>query len=300
MNFRGVYTALITPFKSNGSLDEEGFSKLLKLQLDGGCHGIVVLGTTGEASTLTPEEKKKIIQMARNAIPPSIKLLVGTGSNCTKTTIEDTLQAEKEGADAALVIAPYCNKPTQEGLFLHYQAIAHASKLPLLVYNICSRTGVNIQTATLRKLALMPSIMGVKEASGTLQQMMEVIEMASVERPDFSILSGDDNLTLPLIALGGHGVISVLSNLVPEMIVELYQLSLAESWVQARELHYRLLPLFRGAFIETNPSPIKALMHFKGLPSGPCRLPLSGLTPESEKHLRHLYETFKFPLFAHF
>lgn len=293
---KGVYTAIITPFKSNGSYDEEGFQELLEKQVEAGVQGVVVLGTTGESPTITCEEKKRIIQFARKQLNSSIKLIVGTGTNSTATTIEDTLLAENLGADGALVVAPYYNKPTQEGLYFHYKAITEATKLPLIIYNIAGRTGVNIQTSTLKRLFNYPSIVGVKEASGNILQMMDVIEMRDQERPEFKVLSGDDNLTLPLMAVGGDGVISVVSNLVPELIVKLYALCAKGNFDEARQLHYQLLPLFKGAFIETNPIPIKTLMHFSGLPSGPCRLPLSPPLPENEKHLRHLYETIKLAL----
>lgn len=298
MNFQGVHTAIITPFKSNGSYDEEGFKDLLHKQIEAGVQGIVVLGTTGEKPTLTHEEKKRIIQFARKQINSSIKLIVGTGTNSTLTTIEDTLFAEELGADGALVVAPYYNKPTQEGLYFHYKAITEATKLPLIIYNIAGRTGVNIQTSTIKRLFNYPSIVGVKEASGNLLQMMDVIEMRDHERPDFKVLSGDDNLTLPLIAAGGDGVVSVISNLVPELIVKLYSLCSKGDFEEARKLHYQLQPLFKGAFIETNPIPIKTLMHFSGLASGPCRLPLCPPLPENEKSLRHLYETIKLSLMS--
>ena len=298
MSFQGVHTAIITPFKSNGSYDEGGFKELLEKQIDACVQGIVVLGTTGESPTLTGDEKKRIVQFARKNIPSSIQLIVGTGTNSTTSTIENTRLAEEWGADGALVVAPYYNKPMQEGLFLHYKTLTESTKLPIIIYNITGRTGVNIQTSTLKRLVNLPTIVGVKEASGNIAQMMEVIEMRDHERPDFKVLSGDDNLTLPLMAIGGDGIISVVSNLIPELIAKLYRHCVNENWEEARQLHYQLLPLFKGAFIETNPIPIKTLMHFSGLPSGPCRLPLSPPLPENEKSLRHLYETIKLSLMS--
>lgn len=295
----GVYTAIITPFHSDGSLDQEGLEKLLEKQVKAQVQGIVVLGTTGEAPTLTQQEKLKIIQIARNVIKSPIQLVVGTGSYATATTIEETKKAQDLGADAALVVTPYYNRPTQEGLYLHYKALTGSCSLPIIIYNIAGRTGQNLQTVTLKRLAEIPSIVAVKEASGQIPQMMEVIETVTHERPDFKVLSGDDNLTLPLMALGGHGVISVVSNLIPELMCDLYQACIRNEWMLARQLHYQLLPLFRGAFIETNPIPIKALLHFENLPSGPCRLPLCNLLPENEKKLRHLHETIKLPLLSH-
>ena len=294
----GVYTALITPFKGDGSLDQEGLIQLLQMQVKAQVHGVVVLGTTGEAPTLTSQEKSTIIQIARQVIKPPIKLIVGTGSYATATTIDETKKAQDLGADGALVVTPYYNKPTQEGLYLHFEAISKSCHLPIIVYNIAGRTGQNLQTMTLKRIADLPTVVAVKEASGMIPQMMEVIESITKDRPDFRILSGDDNLTLPLMALGGHGVISVISNLIPEIICDLYYACLHNDGTRARLLHYELLPLFRGAFIETNPIPIKTLMHFENLPSGPCRLPLCALMPENEKKLRHLHETIKLPLLA--
>jgi 4-hydroxy-tetrahydrodipicolinate synthase len=296
MNFKGIYTALITPFKTNGSLDEAGFIELLDRQIEAKSQGVVILGTTGESPTITGDEKLRMIQTARSKIKAPMQLIIGTGTNSTETTIAETRIAEKEGADGALVVAPYYNKPTQEGLFLHYQALAEATKLPIIIYNIAGRTGVNIQTSTIKRLMEFPSIVGIKEASGCIPQMMDMIEMRQTERPDFMVLSGDDNLTLPLLALGGNGVVSVASNLIPELMQDLYGLCLKGDWESAKALHYQLLPLFKGIFLETNPIPIKTLMNFNNLPSGPCRLPLTNPLPENEKHLRHLHEMIKMSL----
>lgn len=292
----GVYTALITPFLPDNSLDEEGLLQLLNFQAKSGVDGVVVLGTTGETPTLSGNERQRIIRLAKGALPSSLKLIVGTGTNSTTTTIDETKRAEDAGADSALIVTPYYNKPSQEGLFLHFQALAQATSLPLIAYNIQGRTGINLHTSTLKRLAEIPSLIGVKEASGNIQQISEVLESIIPERPDFKVFSGDDNLTLPLMALGGHGIISVVSNLVPKLIKDLFLACFENRWKDARQLHYDLSPLFRGAFIETNPVPIKALMEYEGLPAGPCRLPLSHLSPENEKKLRHLHETLKLPL----
>jgi 4-hydroxy-tetrahydrodipicolinate synthase len=280
----GVFTALITPFNEEGSLNEKGLRILLEKQIQAQVHGIVLLGTTGEAPTLKDPEKAKILKIARACIPPSIKYIVGTGTYSTATTIEATKQAYDAGADAALVVTPYYNKPTQEGLFKHFEALALSTCLPLIIYNIQGRTAQNLQTETLKRLLAFKNIVSVKEASGQISQMMDVIASAKNHK-EFSILSGDDNLTLALMALGGHGVISVLSNLIPEKIVSLYQACKNNDWEQARALHYALLPLFKGAFIETNPAPIKQLMAWHDLPSGYCRLPLSPLSEASLKQL---------------
>lgn len=296
---KGTYTALITPFLENGSIDESGFLKLLEIQVKSGVQGVVIFGTTGESPTLTHEEKTRLLKLARANIHPGFELIVGTGSNSTAETIKETKWAEAEGADAVMVVVPYYNKPTQEGLFLHFSAVAANTSLPLIIYNIQGRSAVNLSTQTLHRLLKIPHIVAVKEASGNLSQIMEVIELARLERPDFSILSGDDNLILPIIALGGHGVVSVVSNLIPQEVHALVEACLSNDWNTARDLHYALLPLFRGAFIETNPIPIKTLMHYDGLPGGPLRLPLTALEHDNERKLRHLYETLKLPLLAH-
>ncbi|MFV0339055.1 MAG: 4-hydroxy-tetrahydrodipicolinate synthase [Parachlamydiaceae bacterium] len=296
---KGTYTALITPFLEDGSIDERGFQKLIEIQIQNSIQGVVLFGTTGESPTLTQAEKTRLLNLARKIIPSHFQLIVGTGSNSTADTIAETQWAERLGADAAMVVVPYYNKPTQEGLLQHYSAVAASTSLPLIIYNIQGRCGVNLATSTLQKLLQVNNITAVKEASGNISQIMEVIEMARNTRSDFTILSGDDNLTLPVIALGGHGVISVVSNLIPEEVHALVDACLANDWNTARELHYALLPLFRGAFIETNPIPIKTLMHYDELPSGPLRLPLSPLEHENERKLRHLYETLKLPLLTH-
>lgn len=278
----GTYTAIITPFTAEGRVDEEGLRENIAFQINSGVSGIVVLGTTGEAPTLHEEEQTRIIQISVEACRGKIPLWVGTGSYATDATIKKTEKAQKLGADGALVVTPYYNKPTQEGLYTHFYELAKATHFPLIVYNIQGRTGQNLATETLCRLMDVPEIVGVKEASGHIPQIMEVIEAA---RPDFSVLSGDDNLTLPVIALGGHGVISVLSNLIPEELVALTRTALSGDFGKAREIHYRLLPLFRAAFIETNPAPIKTMMNHLGMKAGPLRLPL---VPPSETNIRKI------------
>lgn len=286
---RGVYTALITPFDQNDKLDKDGLQQLIQLQLQAGVAGIVALGTTGEDPTLNPNEKELVISITRKAInKKNASLIVGTGSYSTSQTIANTLKAESLGADAALIITPYYNRPTQEGLYRHFKSIADATTLPIIVYNIQSRTGQNLQTETLRRLAEIPTIIGVKEASGNIGQISEVIETLRRDRPDFSILSGDDALTLPLIALGGDGIISVVSNLIPNEVKALCDAALSGDFNLARQLHYKLSPLFRAASIETNPIPIKAAMQFCGLPAGKCRLPLCDLSKENADKLKQV------------
>jgi 4-hydroxy-tetrahydrodipicolinate synthase len=287
MELKGLYTALITPFKPNGQLDEEGLRTLIRIQLEHQIDGIVVLGTTGEAPTLTTSEKQRIIEISREMTQSQIKLIVGTGSYSTHETIEQTLQAQNLGADAALIVTPYYNKPTQEGIFKHFETICKATSIPICLYNIQGRTGQNIQTSTLKRLSEFSTIIGIKEASGDINQMMEVIQTISQSQSNFTVLSGDDALTLPLIALGGHGIISVISNIVPKAMKTLVNASLHGDFQRAAQIHYQLLALMKVAFIETNPIPIKAALNLKNLPSGPCRLPLCDL---NSHHLQKLTE----------
>lgn len=287
---KGLYTVVVTPFTKNYQLDKENLRQHLRFQLEHGVDGIVVLGTTGEAPTLSHAEKEAVIRIAVEEVKGRAHLMVGTGSYSTQQTIEDTLKAQDLGADAALVVTPYYNKPTQEGLYLHFKALAEATTLPICVYNIQGRTGVNVQTDTLARIATLSNILGVKEASGNVSQMSDVIETIARHRSGFNVLSGDDGLTLPLLALGGHGIFSVVSNLVPGPVKKMVDLSLAGHFEEARNLHYALAPLFKNAFIETNPSPIKAALQMCGRSAGPCRLPLCDLRPENNAKLQKIVE----------
>ncbi len=278
---KGVHTALITPFGTQDRLDEEALRLLISRQIESGIDGITCLGSTGEAPTLSEEEQRRIITIARQEIHGPTLLMVGTGSYATSQAIKNTRQAEQMGADMALIVTPYYNKPTQEGLYLHFKAIAEATSLPIVVYNVPGRTGQNLQLDTLRRLAEIPSIIGIKECAGSLSQISDIIEMIREVRPDFSVMSGDDNATLPLMALGGHGIISVVSNLLPKEVKALTEAAAAGDFATARQIHYRLAPLFRAAFCETNPIPIKAAMTLSDLPAGACRLPLCSLRPEN-------------------
>lgn len=289
----GFFTALITPFLKDGSVDESGLRMLLNKQIEGGADGIVLLGTTGETPTLTDSEKKRITAIAREEIGGKIKLIVGTGTYSTKQTIENTRAAEKLGADAAIIVTPYYNKPTQEGLYLHYQSIAEATDLPILIYNIAGRTGQNLQTETLKRLMQYRNIAGVKESSGSITQISDVIEMSKEIREDFSVLCGDDALTLPSMALGAHGVISVVGNIVPDQVKALVTALQNDDMIESRQLHFTLMPLIRMAFLETNPIPIKAAMERLGLPAGACRPPLCPLSKDNEAKLGAILESLK-------
>jgi 4-hydroxy-tetrahydrodipicolinate synthase len=291
MELKGLFTAIITPFDDQDRLNEKGLRQNLRFQLQHGVDGIVVLGTTGETPTLTTQEKERVIQIAFEEIKGRSKLIVGTGSYSTLQTIEQTQRAEQLGADSALIVTPYYNKPTQEGLYRHFKAICKETSLPICLYNIQGRTGQNIQTDTLKRLADLPNVIGVKEASGNVIQMNEVLESISNSYSRFKVVSGDDILTLPLLALGGHGVISVVSNLVPKPIKRLVEAGLKGDFHLARHLHYQLLPLFRAAFIETNPIPIKTAMNLSGMAAGHCRLPLCDLLPDHFQKLKAIVET---------
>lgn len=288
MKLETLYTVVITPFDKGGKLDQEGLRKNLRRQLKHGIKGIVVLGTTGEAPTLSSKEKRSIIEIAAEEVKGKAQLMVGTGSYSTEHTIEATREAQELGADGALIICPYYNKPTQEGLYRHFSAICDALSFPICIYNHQGRTGQNLETATLHRLLACPSIIGVKESSGSIMQFNEVLEMVGKHHPHVKVLSGDDALTLPLMAMGGYGVFSVASNLAPEPVRKLVQAASSGDFVQARAWHYQLLPFFKGTFIETNPIPIKAAMQLCGMPSGGCRLPLCDLTPASSQKLEQV------------
>lgn len=289
MKIRGTFTALITPFKNN-KVDYDGFKENIRFQIESGINGILPLGTTGETPTLEEDEQRKIIQIAVKETDKKIPVMVGTGSNSTKHTIENTKQAKQEGADIALIVTPYYNKPTQEGIYLHFKKITESVDIPIIVYNIRGRTGTNIETPTLRRIATLPHIIGVKEASGDIMQMGDVINQIKKEFPQFSVMSGDDKITLPLLALGGDGVISVISNLIPAQMSQMVEAGLAGDFNKARKIHYELLPLMTGAFVETNPIPIKAAMQMCGKPAGDVRLPLCELRPENREKVKKILQ----------
>lgn len=290
MNLRGAITALVTPMNGDGTVNYEGYRSLIRFQLEKGIDGLVPLGTTGETPTLTREEQDELIRIAVEEAGGKVPLIVGVGTNATATTIANARRATELGADGLLVVTPYYNKPTNEGIVRHFEAVAASVDTPILVYNIAGRTGKNIDLATMQRLAAIKTVIGVKEASGDMAQIADIIQ--TIARPrrgsdrPFAVLSGDDAWTLPLCAMGGDGVVSVVSNLVPDRMVALAKAALEGDMDRARELHYGLLPLFKGAFIETNPVPIKQAMAWAGLPAGPCRLPLCELEEASGPKLR--------------
>lgn len=285
MNLKGLITALVTPFIGE-ELDEDGLATNIDYQLSSGVDGILVLGTTGETPTLTDEEQTRIMTIAVKKAKGKIPVWVGTGSNCTRKTIQITKKAQDLGADVALIVVPYYNKPSQEGLYRHFEAIANSVEIPIIIYNHPGRCGINIETATLARIAKLPNIAGIKECSGNINQVSDIIHTIKNYHPNFLVFSGDDALALPMIALGAVGLISVVSNLIPKEIASLVKASLQQDFDRARKIQHQLLPLFTMAFIEPNPVPIKMAMDLYGLPAGCCRLPLYRM---NEKNIRMLF-----------
>ena len=289
IRLRGAFTAMITPMKEDGSIDYDGYRKLLRFQMEEGIDGLVPLGTTGETPTLDEDEEQRIIDVVMEEVrafekEKSVKVpvVLGAGSNNTRDAVRYTERAKKAGADAALVVTPYYNKPSSEGIFRHFEAVSRVG-IPILVYNIAGRTGKNIDTPTLSRIADLPNIAGVKEASGSISQMMDIIDTIKSKHPDFAVLSGDDAMTLPLIACGGDGVVSVVSNAAPAPVTEMVKAALSGDYEAARKIHYRLLPFFKAAFVDGNPTSIKYAMRVKGLPSGSVRLPLVDVHDDAKK-----------------
>ncbi|MBI3037081.1 4-hydroxy-tetrahydrodipicolinate synthase [Candidatus Woesearchaeota archaeon] len=283
VGIEGAMTAMVTPFTDSNELDVEGLKRNVRFQIENGISGLIPLGTTGESPTVSDEERETVIKTVVAAAAGKVNVIVGTGTNSTEHSIELSRQAEELGADAVLVVSPYYNKPTQEGLFRHFKAIAESISIPVVVYNIQGRTAVNIETATLARMAQVPNIIAVKEASGNLAQMMDVLEQLPKA---FSVVSGDDNLTLPLMALGGRGVISVVSNLIPRKVSDMCAAAAKGDFATARRLHFEMLPIFKAAFFETNPIPIKTAMNLAGMPAGPVRMPLCEMQPANVDKLR--------------
>jgi 4-hydroxy-tetrahydrodipicolinate synthase len=281
--FQGSIVALVTPFRG-GTVDEAKLKELVEMHVTQGTDGIVPCGTTGESPTLSHDEHRRVVEIVIEAARGRLHVIAGTGSNATSEAISLTAHAKKAGATGALVVNPYYNKPTQEGLYRHFRAVADAVDIPILAYNIASRTAINVETDTLVRLVKdCPNIVGVKEASGSLDQMTQVILACG---PDFSVLSGDDNLTLPLMSVGGRGVISVIANIVPRETAEMTHAALAGDWKLARELHLKLFPLARAAFMETNPIPVKEAMGMMGMLEPEFRLPMCPMGAANRERLR--------------
>lgn len=286
--FRGTAPALITPFTQSGQIDYEAFKKHIRFQLDGGVDAVVVLGTTGEAVTLTERERIKLIEVTVEIVNKRVPVIAGTGSNATAESIERSKAAKEAGADAILSVTPYYNKPTDEGCYRHFAEIASAVDLPSVLYNVPSRTGKNMSAELMLRLAEIPHVAGVKEASGNLVQVMEVLR----NRPQsYGVWSGEDDITFAMMALGADGVISVVSNEVPKEFSDMVRFCLTGDFETARKLHYRLLPLMRANFIESNPIPVKTALALMGKIEESFRLPLVPMQKENKEKLIHILET---------
>jgi 4-hydroxy-tetrahydrodipicolinate synthase len=288
--FKGVYTALVTPFNEDGSVDEPALRKLVDFQIAGGVAGLVPMGTTGESPTVDHEEHTEIIRLVIDQARGRVPVIAGTGSNSTQEAVDLTVRARKLGAAASLQVSPYYNRPTQEGLYRHFTRVADEGGLPIIVYNIPGRTGVTVENETMLRLAAHRNIVAVKEATGNMPLVLDLMRRKPA---DFDVLSGDDNITFPLICLGGTGVISVASNIIPAPMAELVALSLSGDVPKARETHNRLYPLFRALFLETNPIPIKAAMAMKGLLKEHYRLPLCNMSPKPRAELEAVLKEHK-------
>ncbi len=280
--FKGSMVAIVTPFE-NGKLDEKRFRDLIEFQIKSGTSGIVPCGTTGESATLSKEEHERVVELAVETARGRVPVIAGTGSNNTAEAIELTGHAKKVGADGALLISPYYNKPTQKGIYLHFKTIAEEVDIPIVLYNIASRTGINIEPETVAKLAQIKNIVAIKEASGNLSQMAQIVKLCG---DNITLISGDDALTLPVLSIGGTGVISVVANIVPKETAEMVR-SFEEGRIeQARKIYYKLLPLVKVLFIETNPAPVKQALGMMGKILPHVRLPLCPMLAENEKKLK--------------
>ena len=284
--FEGSIVAIVTPFK-DGEVDECKFKELIEFQISNGTHGIVPCGTTGESATLSHEEHERIIDIAVETVNGRIPVIAGTGSNSTREALRLTKHAKEAGADGVLLITPYYNRPTQEGLYRHFMAVADAVEIPMILYNVPSRTGTDLLPETIARLAEHPNIVGIKEATGSLRRASEIIQACG---EDFLLLSGDDFVTLPMFSVGGRGVISVAANVIPSQVAQMCEAAKEGDYAKARQIHNKYFPLFVGLFLETNPIPVKTALQMMGLINGEMRLPLC---PMSESNRRKLEEIMR-------
>lgn len=287
--FTGSGVALVTPFQ-NGKIDEAAFRQLIEGQIAEGTHFIVPVGTTGESATLSHEEHDRVVDIAIEVAQGRVKVLAGAGSNSTEEAVRLTKHAKKSGADGVLQVNPYYNKPSQEGLFRHFETIAKSVDIPIILYNIPGRTAINMTPATMVRLAKIDTIVGVKEASGSLGQVSEIIEQCP---EDFVVLSGEDALTFPMLALGARGAISVTANLLPQKCAQMFASVEKNDWATARKIHYELAEINRALFLETNPVPIKSALAMVKNISPEVRLPLAPLSSDNENKLRQVLKSYK-------
>ncbi|MCX5685963.1 MAG: 4-hydroxy-tetrahydrodipicolinate synthase [Candidatus Omnitrophica bacterium] len=287
--FKGSMVALVTPFK-NGKIDEKALGALVEFHIKNGTSAVVPCGTTGESATLSYDEHDKVIELAIQFSKGRIPVIAGTGSNSTEEAIALTMHAKKAGANASLQVSPYYNRPTQKGLYLHFKAIAEAVDIPIIIYNIASRTGVNIEPETFAKLAEIKNIIGVKESSGSLEQMSRIRKLCP---KNFLLISGDDALTLPVLSIGGVGIISVVANIIPGDVADMCRAFESGSIKKAEELHYKMLGLVKAMFIETNPIPVKTAMGLMKMCEPDLRLPMCEMLPENREKLVKALKEYK-------
>ena len=287
--FKGSMIPIVTPFKG-GKIDEEGLKGLIEFHIEGGSDAIIPCGTTGESATLTHKEHEQLIELCLEAVNGRLPVIAGTGSNSTDEAVKLTSFAKKAGADGALLITPYYNRPTQEGLYQHYRAIALETDLPLILYNVPSRTGTNMLPETVARLSELPSIVGIKEASGSLRQICDIIHLCGDQ---FGVFSGDDFTNYAILTAGGRGVISVTANIVPEKIAAMWDTFEAGDYVASRDIHYQLIKLHNAMFFETNPIPVKAALALMGKIKPDMRLPLTTMAPDTLEKLKKVMADYK-------
>ena len=285
---KGAFTAIVTPFK-NGQFDEAAYRELIEFQIKGGIHGIVPCGTTGESPTLSHAEHKRVVETCIDQVKKRVVVIAGSGSNNTAEALELTQHAQQAGADAALMITPYYNKPTQEGLFQHYKTVASQTKIPIVVYNVPGRTSLNLLPETMARLAEIPHIVGLKDATGDLKQGCKTLELCGDK---ITVLSGDDFTTFPLLCVGGMGVISVVSNVAPADMAGMCNAFFKGDLAKARALHYKMWPLTEAMFFETNPAPAKTALKLMGKITGELRQPLCPMSEANEKKLRQVMQKY--------
>jgi 4-hydroxy-tetrahydrodipicolinate synthase len=293
LTFTGVGTALVTPFTRSGAVDEAAVRTLADRQVRGGIHFVVPCGTTGETPTLSADERRRIIEIVADEVDGRAMVLAGAGGYDTREVVHMVAEYQRAGAHGILSVTPYYNKPTQEGLYQHYKAIAESTSLPIIVYNVPGRTGCNVEPATLVRLAAIPNIAGVKEASGNLAQMAEILQLVPSE---FLVLSGDDVMTVPLMAIGGRGLISVASNEAPAEVVQMVEAAERGDFAAARRWHDKLMPLMQVNFVEANPIPVKFAMAAMGLCEGVYRLPMVPPRPSSQEKILSALKAFGMPV----
>ena len=274
--FKGSFVALVTPHLADGVIDEKRFRELIEFQIENGTHGIVPCGCTGEAATLSRDEQARLIKITVESVNKRIPVIAGTGSNNTTEAVDLTRFAKKAGADGALIITPYYNKPTPEGQYRHYEKIAKEVDIPIMLYNVPSRTGISMKPQTVARLSKIDNIVAIKEASGSLDQVSQILSLC-----DITVLSGDDSVTLPMMSVGAKGVVSVAANIMPKEVAEMVDLALNGKYEEARKIHLKLMPIFKGLFIETNPIPVKTALSLMNRIEANWRLPLCEMTSEN-------------------